>query len=57
MQVKTFPNFGRELKKAFPVHENCYNCAGFYEGCEGWRAASEFGCSYYQRLPDVMPGT
>lgn len=55
--VKRFPDFGKELRRPFAVHANCYDCAAFYEGCQGWRAAREFGCSHYQQLPDVMPGT
>ncbi len=49
--------FGAELKRPFPVHEHCYDCAEFYYGCMGWRAAKDFACKGYNRLPDVMPGT
>jgi len=55
--VTRFPDFGHEVKRPHPVHDSCYDCAAFYEGCEGWRAAKEFHCGHYQRLPDVMPGT
>jgi len=54
---KAFPDFGHEVKRPHPVHDSCYDCAAFYDGCEGWRAAKEFHCGHYQRLPDVMPGT
>jgi hypothetical protein len=50
-------NLGQEVARAFDVHENCYDCAGFYDGCPAWPAAREFACHKYHRLPDVMPGT
>jgi len=31
------PEFGKELKRGFEVHENCYDCADFYDGCKGCR--------------------
>jgi len=54
---KTFPEFGKELRRPFEVHENCYDCARFYDGCEGWRASRDFECRGCNRLPDVLPGT
>jgi hypothetical protein len=36
--VNRFPDFGKELQGPFEVHENCYDCAALYDGCQGWRA-------------------
>jgi len=52
-----FPDFGNELKRPFEVHENCCDCAEFYDGCNAWPASKPWGCTDYLRLPDVMPGT
>ena len=52
-----FPDFGKKVRRSFTVHDNCYDCAAFYEGCKAWPAAKGFKCGHYQRLPDVMPGT
>lgn len=52
-----FPDFGKELKRPFPVHESCYDCAEFYDGCNAWPESKAFTCGKYNRLPDVMPGT
>jgi len=49
--------FGRELNRPFEVHEKCYDCAGFYDGCPAWPAERKFACRIVTRLPDVMPGT
>ena len=57
MRLARFPDFGRELRRPFAVHENCYDCAGFYDGCTAWPAARDFACRKYNPLPDVMPGT
>ena len=57
MPFKRFPEFGKELKRPFEVHENCYDCADFYGDCKGWRASRAFACEDFNRLPDVMPGT
>ena len=54
MPFKTFPEFGKELRRAFEVHENCYDCTEFYYGCEGWRASRVFACGNFNRLPDVI---
>jgi hypothetical protein len=56
MQFKRFPEFGEELRRPFQVHENCYDCAEFYDGCKGWRVSRDFACKVFNRLPDVMPG-
>jgi hypothetical protein len=53
--MNRFPDFAKDAKRPFAVHENCYDCAAFYGGCEGWRAPAEFRCDRYQPLPDVMP--
>ena len=57
MQFKAFPEFGKELKRPFEVHENCYDCADFYDDCKGWRASRGFACEDFNRLPNVVPGT
>ena len=61
--MNRFPDFGKELRRPFEVHENCYDCAEFYGpghgamGCQGWRASRGFACRDFNRLPDVLPGT
>ena len=54
---KRLTDFGKELDRPFEVHENCYDCAGFYDGCPAWPADKQFACRIVTRLPDVMPGT
>ncbi len=56
MPFNTFPKFGEQLKRLFEVHENCYDCAEFYDGCMGWRASKGFAYEGFNRLPNVMPG-
>ena len=51
-----FPDFGKEVKRPFPVHENCYDCAEFYDGCNAWPVRKEFRCADLLKLPAVMPG-
>lgn len=51
--MMTAPDFGKDLQRGFEVHENCFDCAAFYDGCTGWRASREFGCRDFNRLPDV----
>ena len=55
--LKRFPGFGRELKRDYLVHERCYDCAEFYDGCKAWPEDKAFSCGQYNPLPDVMPGT
>jgi len=55
--MNRFPDFGQELRRPFEVHENCYDCAGFYDGCRAWPAAKAFACRIVQPLPDVPAGT
>jgi len=57
MPFNTFSEFGEQLRRSFEVHENCLDCADFYDGCEGWRASRGFACDGFGRLPNVMPGT
>jgi len=57
MPFNTFPELGKELKRLFDVHENCYDCAGFYDGCRAWPASKDFACGKYNPLPDVPAGT
>jgi hypothetical protein len=57
MGFNRFPDFGKELHRPFEVHENCYDCAGFYDGCPAWPANNDFACRKYHPLPDVPAGT
>lgn len=57
MKFKGFPDFGKELRRPFEVRASCYTCADFYDGCEAWLAGKPLACGWYNRLPDVMPGT
>jgi len=57
MPFNTFPEFGEQLRRSFEIHENCFDCADFYDGCGGWRASRDFACEDFNRLPAVMPGT
>ena len=52
-----FPDFGKELRRPFAVHDRCCDCAEFYGGCNAWPESTAFCCADYLRLPDVMPGT
>ena len=54
--MRRFPDFGRELRRPFAVHENCYDCAGFYDGCDAWPESRPFDSTDCYLLPDVMPG-
>ena len=51
--MNRLPDFGKDLERGFEAHENCYDCATFYVGCQGWRASSGFDCRDFNRLPDV----
>lgn len=61
--LQRFPDFGKELRRPFDVHELCYDCVEFYgpghgeHGCGGWPASQELRCADRNRLPAVMPGT
>ena len=57
MIFRRFPDFGKDLMRPFPVHENCHDCAEFYDGCKAWPESKTFRCADYLKLPDVMPGT
>lgn len=68
--LQRFPDFGKELRRPFEVHEICYDCAEFYgpghgeRGCDAWPANKPMKtpdrkhllCLDFNRLPDVMPG-
>jgi len=53
MSAGRFHDFGRELKRPCILHDNCYDCAMFYDDCNGWRASRDFACQDCHRLPDV----
>ena len=46
MGFKRFPEFGKELKRRFPVHENCYDGEDFHNGGESWPASKPFACPF-----------
>lgn len=70
IELQRFPDFGKELRRPFEVHEVCYDCAEFYgpghgkRGCDAWPAnrpiktpdGKHLLCQDFNRLPDVMPG-
>jgi hypothetical protein len=55
--MKTFPDFGKELKRGFEVDQRCFDCAEFYHGCPARREDPDARCADYLRLPDVKVGT
>jgi hypothetical protein len=55
--MKTFPDFGKELRRPFEVDARCYDCAEFYHGCNARPENPDARCGDRLRLPDVMPGT
>jgi hypothetical protein len=57
MQLRTYPDFGKGLQRPFIVHENCCDCAGFYDGCVAWPQSKPFACHSYNPLPDVLAET
>lgn len=57
MQSKRFLEFGEEFRRPFVVHENCCDCAEFYDGCMNWQASRNFVCEGFNRLTDIVPGT
>lgn len=42
---KRFPDFGKEVKRAYEIHENCYDCRRLVKGCKGWKVTRKFMCS------------
>jgi hypothetical protein len=54
VQTRTFSDFGSELRRPFPVAEECYDCATFYGQCRAWPETRPFACGRFHRLPDVM---
>jgi len=55
--MKTFPDFGKELSRPFPVDQRCYDCAELCHGCNARPENPDTRCADYLHLPDVMPGT
>ena len=55
--MRTFPDLGKELRRGSEIHENCHDCAEFYDGCPAWRASRDFACRDFNCLPNVLPGT
>lgn len=48
-----FPDFGKEVRRSFEVHANCYDCKKFAKGCKGWEAKKKFECTkirLYKRI-------
>jgi hypothetical protein len=65
LQLRRFPEFGAELRRPFQVHEVCFDCAEFYDGCTAWPASKSMKsadkkhlrCLDFLPLPDVLPGS
>jgi hypothetical protein len=55
--MKTFPDFGKELRRPFTVDERCFDCAELYHGCHAHPENPDTRSLDYLRLPDVKPGT
>ena len=55
--MKTFPDFGKELRGPFMVDEQCFDCAELYHGRNATPENSAAHCADRLRLPDVMRGT
>jgi hypothetical protein len=55
--MHTFPDFDRDVRRPFAVHEDCCDCAEFYCGCNARPSNPPTLCRDFLRLPDVMPGT
>jgi hypothetical protein len=52
-----FPDFDTDVRRPFAVHEDCYDRAEFYYGCNARPSNPPTHCRDYLRLLDVMPGT
>jgi hypothetical protein len=55
--MKTFPDFGKELRRPFEVDQRCFDCAELYHGCKGTPENPDMRCADALRLPDVKAGT
>lgn len=55
--MRTFPDFGGELKRPFEVDARCFDCVELYGGCPARREDPDTFCPDYLRLPDVLPGS
>jgi hypothetical protein len=53
MQAQAQHDFGAEVRRSFEVHDNCFGCAAFYEGCAAWPKSRAFACADYYPLPTV----
>ena len=49
-------DFGKEVRRTFLVHEYCYDCKKFVNGCKGWAAKREFECSKIQLYKRIEAG-
>jgi hypothetical protein len=48
-----FPDFGKEVKRSYPIHEYCYDCRRLVKGCKGWKVTRKFNCTrakWYKRV-------
>ncbi len=52
--MRHFPEFGKEVKRDFQVHANCYDCKRFINGCKGWAATKKFQCGKAKWYKTVM---
>ena len=55
--MKTFPDFGKELRGPFMVDERRFDCAELYHGRNATPENPAAHCADRLRLPDVMRGT
>lgn len=55
-KVPRFSEFGKEIRRSFAVHECCYDCKRFVDGCRGWSAKRVFTCEKIQLYKRVEPG-
>jgi len=51
-----FSDFGKEVRRSFDVHEFCYDCIRFVEGCKGWPARCTFACKKQKRYKRIRAG-
>jgi hypothetical protein len=51
-----FPDFGKEVRRSFAVHEFCFDCVRFVRGCKGWRAKRKFECPKVKWYKKVKAG-
>lgn len=54
--TQRFPDFGKELKRPYEVHERCYDCDTFlFEDCPAIPANCQWDCKD-QKVTIIYPG-